>query len=175
MDLVAVIIENRAIPGLNKIIQAHMDKLPGFDLLHLKPKIRTMQEYNQYITSPAFWQKLRYDKALIFQHDSWIRKDNIADFLNYDYIGAPWIHPKMPRFGGNGGLSLRTVNEMHRITVDCPYHFGMGNEDLYFSVNCQGKINGREDGKRFSVETIFYPDPWGWHCYKKYLKNVNFT
>lgn len=56
------------------------------------------------VLAPAEW-------LLIFQTDSILcanAQRNLNDFLDYDWIGAPW-NPGA-RFGGNGGLSIRRVS-----------------------------------------------------------------
>ncbi|KAI1369170.1 hypothetical protein F5Y08DRAFT_335007 [Xylaria arbuscula] len=53
---------------------------------------------------PAEW-------LLVFQSDSILcanSRQNLDDFLYYDWVGSPW-NPS-GRFGGNGGLSLRRVS-----------------------------------------------------------------
>lgn len=56
------------------------------------------------VLAPAEW-------LLIFQTDSILcanAQRNLNDFLEYDWIGAPW-NPGS-RFGGNGGLSIRRIS-----------------------------------------------------------------
>lgn len=58
------------------------------------------------VLQPAEW-------LLVFQTDSILcanSKLNLNDFLDYDWMGAPW-HPN-GRWGGNGGLSIRRVSTM---------------------------------------------------------------
>jgi len=58
------------------------------------------------VLQPAEW-------LLVFQTDSILcanSKRNINDYLEYDWIGAPW-NPG-GRWGGNGGLSIRRVSAM---------------------------------------------------------------
>ncbi|CRK24988.1 hypothetical protein BN1708_014091 [Verticillium longisporum] len=58
------------------------------------------------VLRPAEW-------LLVFQTDSMLcanSRHNINDFLEYDWIGAPW-NPA-GRWGGNGGLSIRRVSAM---------------------------------------------------------------
>ncbi|KAM0272541.1 hypothetical protein ACHAQH_008677 [Verticillium albo-atrum] len=58
------------------------------------------------VLRPAEW-------LLVFQTDSILcanSRHNINDFLEYDWIGAPW-NPA-GRWGGNGGLSIRRVSAM---------------------------------------------------------------
>jgi len=56
------------------------------------------------VLRPAEW-------LLVFQTDSILcanSRQNLNDYLEYDWVGAPW-NPD-GRFGGNGGLSLRRVS-----------------------------------------------------------------
>jgi len=88
------------------------------------------------------------DFCLNFQHDSTVidsdRWDN--DFLNYDYIGAPWpMHiiqssdmvagriptEQIPTQVGNGGFSLRSRKFVEE-SVDLPVHHK--NEDLNICI-----------------------------------------
>ncbi len=66
----------------------------------------TGSEYiNLLLTSALFWQQVQGEKLLYFQSDSVICSNSsytLRDFLEYDFIGAPWPD------GGccNGGFSL---------------------------------------------------------------------
>ncbi|OHW92113.1 hypothetical protein CSPAE12_09123 [Colletotrichum incanum] len=60
----------------------------------------------EQVLQPAEW-------LLVFQTDSILcanSRRNINDYLEYDWIGAPW-NPG-GRWGGNGGLSIRRVSAM---------------------------------------------------------------
>ena len=116
-----------------------------------------------------FWDKLLSigcEKALFFQTDALLLKDNVDDFINYDYVGAPW--PKK-LFGqsfnvGNGGLSLRDTSTMIEIINSLKKIHT--NEDCYFGYGCiklNKKIPTIEEAMKFSVETIYYNDPCGMH------------
>ncbi|KAI1355745.1 hypothetical protein F5Y01DRAFT_326264 [Xylaria sp. FL0043] len=64
------------------------------------------------LLSPAEW-------LLVFQTDSILcanSRQNLNDFLDYDWVGAPW-NPSS-RFGGNGGLSLRRVSAIIEVLRD---------------------------------------------------------
>lgn len=53
------------------------------------------------------------EHLLVFQTDSILcanSKQNLNDYLEYDWVGAPWAEED--RFGGNGGLSLRRVSSI---------------------------------------------------------------
>jgi hypothetical protein len=78
---------------------------------------------------------------LVFQTDSMIlNKDRIYDFMNYDYVGAPfntkfkWLqkYPKTDFYNvGNGGLSLRRKSKMMEILLN--NKLKNINEDTYFA------------------------------------------
>ena len=65
----------------------------------------SIKEYNKLLTSVWFYEQLLSKKFLLFQTDSCLLKDGIEDFLEFDYIGAPWPHLRNQI--GNGGFSLR--------------------------------------------------------------------
>jgi hypothetical protein len=66
-------------------------------------------DYNKLLYSYDFWNLFTGEKLLIYQDDSCIFKNNINDFINYDYIGAPWYTKfNLNSNVGNGGLSIRT-------------------------------------------------------------------
>jgi hypothetical protein len=75
------------------------------------------EEYSTLLCSLPFWESMAADHALIYQLDSVPCRSqtsvDINDFLQYDYVGAPWPHALYP--SGNGGLSLRNVNVAIRI------------------------------------------------------------
>jgi hypothetical protein len=160
-------------------------------------------DYNLFLTSIDFWNLLTGNKILIYQEDSFIFKNNIEEFINWDYIGAPW--PKntndTPNHVGNGGISLRTkqimidiiniisiknthINESTKIYMkennlkNCP-------EDVYFSLNMQkfniGKVADFEVAFKFSTESIHNPNSFSGHNFwisdpswiKRIQKNLN--
>lgn len=59
------------------------------------------------------------DFVLIVQHDGYVLDDNAwdEDFLNYDYIGAPWLESADFNVG-NGGFSLRSKKLQHILATD---------------------------------------------------------
>jgi len=136
----------------------------------------TPATYNVFLTSLEFWNLLVGDKILIYQEDSCIFKDNIKQFLNYDYIGAPWPYTQNdnPFCVGNGGFSLRTrqnmIDVINTISVqDTKFntstieYINNANllfppEDVYFSLNMIkfniGKVAPFDIATLFSTEQI---------------------
>lgn len=129
----AVIVETREIAGFGQIVRNHMRYLPtdwklevycadknkafiereleGLQYnLHPGIVINTVMDYNKLFLSRSFWEgMLQYKRVLIFQSDSEILRSGVEEFLQYDYVGAPW---KLNFKGGNGGLSLRNPAAM---------------------------------------------------------------
>lgn len=121
--------------------------------------------YNQLLTSPRFYRKfLIYKFILITQFDSIVvQKLDSNRFMEFDYVGAPWIDPffifsignklilndgriRLPCNRkievGNGGLSLRRTKSLLKMTTRIQRKwfsmFGLGvnhglNEDVVIS------------------------------------------
>ena len=149
--------------------------------------------YSNMLATTEFWNNFNGKKILIMQEDTLIFRNNIDDFLEWDYIGAPW--PKQqddtPNAVGNGGFSLRTRQVMidvinHISITDTPlpthtaqYMASTGNtvlpEDVYFSKNIQdhalGRVASWDIARNFSTETQYNPDSFGGHNF--WLKDPN--
>jgi len=166
MTLGAVIVENR-LNGAFSLAWKSVEKL-GIPMVHFdNPDIKSLEDYNKLLTTPDFWENIAFDKILIFQSDCRVLRTNIQDFIQYDYVGAPW---DFQQDGGNGGLSLRTKSVMLDVIKNHPRAKGM-NEDIYFSkyIPEHGKLAPRDVCMRFSVETVYYPTPFGIHAPWKWL------
>lgn len=148
--------------------------------------------YSQLLTSEYFWNNLVGEKILIYQEDSCIFNSNIDDFLQYDYIGAPWPigQDDNANLVGNGGFSLRSKSVMLKVldTVslnDTQYNFSTLQyiinsksttppEDVYFSKNIidynLGIVASHDVAQQFSVETIYNDNPLGGHNFYLSIK-----
>ena len=136
-----------------------------------------IHEYNNILTTTPFWQSLKdmgCIHSFIFQCDTILLKDNVNDFLKYDFVGAPWCIQWYGIQGGfNGGLSLRNVNTMIDVIIHSqPLTFENTNihvnEDIYFAYfmdqfRLKYHLPDREKAMKFSVETVYYHDPIGMH------------
>lgn len=94
------------------------------------------QAYSRVLVSAHFWAMLRAQHVLVFQLDSVLCAMSpwkVQDFLEYDYIGAPWIDHFYGMDIGNGGLSLRKVKTMVDIIKTFPLEGRYENEDIYFA------------------------------------------
>ncbi|KAK0738368.1 hypothetical protein B0T18DRAFT_441123 [Schizothecium vesticola] len=81
-------------------------------LTYIPPNMTTgsQEEISRFLTDLWLWETVLApaEHVLVFQTDSILcanSRRTLNDFLDYDYVGAPWAADS--RFGGNGGLSLR--------------------------------------------------------------------
>ena len=129
----------------------------------------TQDTYSKMLLTPKFWnlislsnEKNYLDRVLIYQEDSFMFNGyRIKEFLEYDYIGAPWIKDERHNSYnvGNGGFSLRNPKIMLEIATricnksdyDIP-------EDVYFTKKMLeynlGKLATWDVAKGFSTELI---------------------
>lgn len=75
---------------------------------HIASEISSLDDYNRimWYEVPKY---VRTSHFLVMQYDGWVTDEDRwnPEWLTYDYIGAPWWHP---RFNvGNGGFSLRST------------------------------------------------------------------
>jgi hypothetical protein len=137
--------------------------LPNVVLTNIGVDNFTHIQHSRYMESVEFWKQVKGIKALIFQTDSLLLRSGIDDFLEYDYVGAPWRKPKENRWVGNGGLSLRTISKMIEICENNPVTEDIL-EDIYFMKYMKGiGVADIETAMKFSMEDVFSPNPLGVH------------
>ena len=150
-----------------------LTEIPGCDNL-------TVSQYSEMLTRADFWRSFPEEHLLIFQTDSILSTTSpvqLCEFLDFDYVGAPWRHLPQLTCGGNGGLSLRRKSAM----VEACTYFAQDPifrrkriiipEDLQFAYYFQPRrknqyyLPDRHTSARFSVESIYYPNlhPLGIH------------
>jgi hypothetical protein len=158
---------------INDIINKNLTNYKNrITLKNLNVKNLTITDYNNLMTNRDFVSGIPTEIFLIFQTDTIIceqTKDLLYNFIEYDYVGAPWLDSDI---GGNGGLSLRRKSKMLEIIDKCKYN-GM-NEDQYFSWGCEGVIinmPSKNKAKEFSIETIYNEKSFGIHKAWGYLTN----
>ena len=142
-------------------------------LTPLKAKTLSLADYNALFLSRAFWDsQLGRKKILVFQTDAILCANSdyqLADFLDFDYIGSKWPRDRpvgMIIDGGNGGLSLR---DWHK-TVECLDCFSPkmwpGGEDGYFAFHMDlmgGRVGRGDECSRFSTQHEFLNRSFGGH------------
>jgi hypothetical protein len=149
--------------------------------------------YSTFLASLDFWKLLAGEKILIYQEDSCIFQTNINDFLQSDYIGAPWPNNQFDnsKHVGNGGFSLRTkkcmIDVIETISIrDTQFNSStidhmkrtnqtIGPEDVYFTLNMIkyniGVVADYNTASLFSSELIYNPDSLGGHNF--WLSNLS--
>lgn len=148
--------------------------------------------YNEMFKNSLFWKMIHGEKILVWQEDTYLFKNNINDFILYDYIGSYWCHEPFGVQVGNGGFSLRSKQMMIDVckfvnsTVEMPTDLGeqvgkpvndnkrndkIFQEDLWFtynvlstSLNKKYKIADKNTAFKFSFENSFNcDDPMATH------------
>lgn len=78
-----------------------------FEIIQI-PKIGSKEEYSTFVIKELH-KYIQTEHVLIIQHDGYVLNGQSWDgrFLEYDYIGAPWLYVD-GRNVGNGGFSLRS-------------------------------------------------------------------
>lgn len=141
----------------------------------------TISQYSEMFYNYKFYDYIPTETFLIFQTDSMILEENrkkIYDFIEYDYVGAPWIDGIYGPLGvGNGGLSLRKKSKMIKLLkyrklasinkINTKYGEYLP-EDRFFNGDYTTKyvnINkpSVQKAMSFSVESIYYDSPFGIH------------
>lgn len=130
----------------------------------------TMYEYSELLKGAEFYDMIDTEIFMIFQTDTLLLAENIHKldfFLQYDYVGAPWINGCV----GNGGLSLRRKSKMLE-TIAVKGHAPVSVlEDVYFCLNnpVRMHIPRFRQAMEFSVETVFFNAPVGVHKFWGHL------
>ena len=127
--------------------------------------------YSRLFIDPSFYESIPTETFLVFQTDSIVNpqyKHLINEFLDYDYVGAPWReYPKGQV--GNGGLSLRKKSKMLEI-IGRKKWGGTENEDLFFSFYPGLNKPSAAHASIFSVESVYSEQSFGLHnCWTQSL------
>jgi hypothetical protein len=134
---------------------------PGIEVVVI-PDIASIADYSRFMVK-ELGSRIDTDFALVVQYDGFIVNGRRwrAQFLDYDYVGAPW-----PDGGvGNGGFSLRSKTLMR--ALQDPRIAELVPEDVAICKTYRGLLE-REHGihfappevaARFSFETLPPPEP----------------
>lgn len=88
---------------------AHLaHQIPELEWRPVQP-LRSIQDYNRFMLQ-ELRPHIETDHVLVMQWDGFVSNPELwqDEFLNWDYIGAPWYHGGQPGRVGNGGFSLRS-------------------------------------------------------------------
>ncbi|KAK0105491.1 hypothetical protein ONS95_004147 [Cadophora gregata] len=153
----------------------HVRALPAEEHLN------THAAVSGFFTKPWFWEQMApAEHILMFQADSIICSNSqhrVEDFLMYDFVGAPVDEVRGLGMGYNGGLSIRNRTKCLEIVQNYDWQVerhgdhSAGNvdyEDQWFSKKMREMPGGStlptpEIAMQFSVETMWYDKPLGYH------------
>lgn len=134
-------------------------------IVTLNPPIKSKDEYSRFMIKEVY-KFIQTDHVLIFQYDGYINnwKAWNDDWLQYDYIGAPWYYNDGMAVG-NGGFSLRTKRLMEILATD-PHITILHPEDhhicrtyrRYLEEKYDIKFAPVEVAERFSFEGYMQPE-----------------
>jgi hypothetical protein len=180
-----LLVENRNIPAAKILLKEQTELFkPDKTLLITDPKITSPQTYSDFCLEelPSL---ITTDFVLIIQLDGYILNMDAweDDFLNYDYIGAPW-HAVLKNVNrtdvqdskylvGNGGFSLRSkkflqeskilreANSSEDMFENAEDHYLCVQHGDYMRNKC--KFAPIEIADKFSVEHGLYNYQFGFH------------
>ncbi|ROV93590.1 hypothetical protein VMCG_08090 [Cytospora schulzeri] len=132
-------------------------------------QLSNSQAVSKFLASPWIWEQVQSAKrVLLFQSDSILcskAEASVEDYFRYDLVGAPIA--ELYGQGYNGGLSLRNPRMFLEIAKEVDFAASGHNfEDQFFYSELQKRgatMPGVDVAKTFSVETIYYETPLGYH------------
>jgi hypothetical protein len=151
----------------------HLESLSKLTIVPLPSNysVSNRESISQMFTDPHLYSTILApaEHLLIFQPDSIFCANSpktVNDFLEWDWIGAPWS--KTAQYGGNGGLSLRKISRILDVlgNQSRPHNDG-ALEDLWLTDRLR-KLEGAHMpnatiSKSFSVESVWDETPLGYH------------
>jgi len=152
----------RGIRGFERVVLFSFQK-PSIRYNHEFIKIPKLDKYGYALWSiRELCKHINTDYVLTIHPDGYIINPNLwsEEFLDYDYIGAPWqvrcVHNKNYRVG-NSGFCIRS-KKFCQMTSDCPVPYMLENDDVYFCQAIRGTYMPhemyapKELAARFSLE-----------------------
>jgi hypothetical protein len=160
--------------------------LPGAAWVPAKP-VSGMEEYAQLMLKWT-WPLIDTAHALYVQWDGMATRADLwtDDFLQYDYIGAPWPWKEEGRNVGNSGFSLRS----HKLLKICGFDTAIqltrqepvaedniiGQHNRAYLEHKYGiKFAPTEVAKQFSFELGDYRESFGFHGLWNMVANLSKT
>jgi hypothetical protein len=132
------------------------------DFITINVEKMDYEHYNKFIVFELY-KHIDTDYVLIIQDDGFVINSEMwnYDFLNYDYIGAPWplphddfsyrdVYGNLIRVG-NGGFSLRSkkiLSLASELNLEWKSYFGNFNEDGFFT--CHNRHLYEQNGCTFA-------------------------
>jgi hypothetical protein len=169
---------------------------PNIKIIKMEYDNININQYNNFFFDLKFWDLFVGKTLLIYQEDSIVFKNNVIDFINYDFIGAPYYmgttRDFMVPYHSNGGFSIRkkeTLVKLLKMDISRVFFFNVQwvhpngeildnpPEDTFFTgamlrLECMGQIKdtkypNKVDAIRFSTDEIVDSSSFGGHQFWK--------
>ncbi|PBP19551.1 hypothetical protein BUE80_DR009747 [Diplocarpon rosae] len=152
---------------------AHMEGIGKIQFLDIPSdySLKTRETISQMFTDPHLYRDILHpaEHLLVWQPDSIFCANaptTLNDFLEWDWIGAPWS--KTAAYGGNGGLSLRRISRIMSVLGNqSRSHDDGALEDLWLASRLreipESRMPNATISKTFSVESVWEEKPLGYH------------
>jgi len=154
----------------------------GIDVINIK-HLYNKDDYSKFMIKELGKYEFDTSHLLVIQWDGYVLDGDrwTDEFLEYDYIGAPWLYVD-GRNVGNGGFSLRSAH-LHDILASYSFIQPVNNEDDvicrmyrgYLEKECEIKFAPEEVAHRFSFELHQPKQPtFGFHSFfhKPYVEPI---
>lgn len=149
-------------------------------MINIEP-IKSVEDYSEFMIKRLNdYVDTKY--VLVIQWDGYVKNPDVwtDEFLEYDYIGAPWHHIKDENdkyVVGNGGFSLRSkrlidfIQNRMIIKEHYPEDVSICLFNRKLLVYSGFKFAPIDLAYKFSIENEPYKDSFGWHG--EYIKGMN--
>lgn len=144
--------------------------------------LQSIADYNRFMLRDIA-EHIQTEHVLVMQWDGFISTPSLwsSDFLEWDYIGAPWYHGNSGGTVGNGGFSLRSrklLTALHSLTPD-----EAEPEDRTICVTLRPLLESRfgirfaplDIAQRFSCEYGTYRPTFGFHGMLNFTHTMSAT
>lgn len=132
--------------------------------------LKSIRDYNRFMLHDLA-DHVQTDHVLVMQWDGFITSPTLwsPDFLDWDYIGAPWYHGGSAGTVGNGGFSLRSRKLLTAIKALNPD--AAEPEDMVICVALRAQLESEFDirfapldvAQRFACEYGPHRSAFGFH------------
>ena len=150
---------NRYAPDLKCIILDVAQILPG-------TRLAEHASFNAMLKRPEFWRYMPYENLLMIQTDALLAKPLHPFFLNFSYLGAPFL-PRQHSEYFNLRDSEGQINRFFK--TDAPIH-GSPDRDVYPHLHGNGGLSIRS---KSAMQTI--SERWGKYSEDKEAEDVFFS
>jgi len=169
---------------------------PNIKIIKMEYDNININQYNNFFFDLKFWDLFVGKTLFIYQEDSIIFKNNFTDFINYDFIGAPYYmgttRDFMIPYHANGGFSIRkkeTLLKLLKMDISRVFFLNVQwvhpngeildnpPEDTFFTgammrLECMGLVKNinypnKVDAIRFSTDEIVDSSSFGGHQFWK--------